>query len=408
VEYVLFVLLYVDFPSYMGLSKRCEALMNSLRFKKNIKVYVYSPVIFGPSSDLIKRLIKLKGVYVKHIKLPIPRRILRKIYRGFLIKGVVTLLYSFIALFHLLTDLRKLTEDRRFILQYEHIVLAPLAYVIKKIHGGRIIADDINLLFIRVGDFRRRLLQTLEYVFLVKADIILTASSKTMAYASKINKRVVYVQNALTNIRSANYCLEKTRRLLEQKGRKENMVFVGNLTFHQNIKAVITLYKIMLHLVKNLNVKNIRLNVIGGPLHNIPETILHSDLVKKGYVVFHGRVTEKEKEKIFSESLIGLLPYFSDLVRWGGQMTKTLEMLSNCMIVITGSEGADEIDGIDRVHFLVAKDAGEMINLLLGVVKDPSSYVKVAVNGCDLVRANNSVDAIRKRYPTIIEELFSK
>jgi len=406
-KYVVIFLLYVDFPSYTGLSKRCEVLINSLSFQKNVEIYVYSPVIFGPSLDLIHEFSGLKNMYVKHIRLPIPRYVLKKVFKGFFAKGVITILYSSIIFFHLLVDMRNMSsKDKKLILQYEQIILAPLAYLAKRILGGKTIADDINLLFIRFDGFKRKVLQLFEHIFLVKADIILTASIKTIAYVSKINRKVVYIQNALINIKDEQYCLEKTRRLLDKKD--VNMVFVGNLTFHQNIKAVYTLYKIMFHLVEKLNVKNVKLNVIGGPLNNIPRPILDNDLVKNGYLVFHGRLAEKKKEEIYSESLIGLLPYFKDLIRWGGQMTKTLEMLSNCVILITGTEGVMEINGVDNVHFVVAKNIQEMINLLVAVINNPLRYVEIAHSGCRFVRTNNSLYAIKKKYPTILEKFFGK
>jgi len=392
----------------MGLSKRVEALIKALSSRSDVKIYVYSPIIFGPFLDLIKNLGEINNLYIKYIKLPIPRRILIRIFKGFFAKGIVALLYSFIVFFHLIVDRKRIlsSKNKGSIIQHEQLILAPLAYLIRRIYRGRMIADDVNLLFIRTHGFKRRLIHMLEYISLMKTDVIVTASSKTMTYTSKIGKKTRYIQNALINIKDHCYCLEKTRKLSKKRDRI-NIVFVGNLTFHQNIKAVIILYTIFEYLVEKLGIRNVRLDIVGGPLHNIPQHILNSNLVKKGYMVFHGMLSEEEKDRLYSEALISLLPYFGDLIRWGGQMTKTLEALSNCMILITGPEGVGEINGVNGVHYLIAKNIRDMINLLIRVVNNPSKYNRVAVNGYRLICSDYSVNAIKEKYSMLIDELLA-
>jgi len=110
-----------------------------------------------------------------------------------------------------------------------------------------------------------------------------------------VNLKSIYVPNVFTSLN--NYC-EQKESIFNNKN-KINTVFVGNLTFEQNVKAVMYIK----HALDILRIKypqyyeKVFMHIIGGPLGNIPRYIIESDHVSKGHLILHGVLSEGKSER---------------------------------------------------------------------------------------------------------------
>lgn len=396
----LIIILYVDFPSFIGLSKRVEGIVSSLSRMEKFNIIVFSPKFLGISIETLKRLrIECKQLHICYVNLP---RFFSKHFRGLLSKTLISFLYSIIVFFKIFS-LNIVNKDT--IIQTEHIVLLPIGIFLEKLKKCFLIADDINLLFIRVrNSLIKRVIYLLELILYKHANILTSASTKTYNFALKNNLKIKYIPNII--ISSENYNLNINKEKIDKS--IIEIVFVANMRFYQNILALLNLYFIIKILIEKYKITNIRLNIIGGPLEYIPLVIKESMLVKRRYITLYGEVEESIKKKVYERSHIAIFPYFKREKRWGGQMTKVIEAMAHYLIIVAGSEAIKEVKGENGIHFLVANNYNEMINILRQLTQNIFHFYPLMINAYRLVKNFYSYKMIQRKYKDIIDDFYAK
>ncbi len=399
------IVTYTDFPWYIGLSNRIESLVNAV-VDKNIDKIVIAHRVYGPAIDRLKRVnISTKILYITTLKFIHYR--FKRLYKGFFFKALMSIIYLIALMLLLIRIVRR--ESSRYsciVIQYEHIITA-LPIILSSMFSKKsiVIGDDINLLHIRYRGLLKALLRVYEYFVLKKTDIILTASKLTIEILRKNGfSNIIYIPNMLPyKLRyDRESCMEKINRVINRyrKAGVLETVFTGNFTFTQNIRA----FRRFIKAIKVLRCNWVKVNVIGGPVENIM-SIIDSDLIRSGVVEVHGFLSEENKRKVYDRSLIALLPFFSEERRWGGQMTKTIEFMSECFIVIGGSEALSGIEGVSGRDFIVVDNVYSMLSLSKDIVDNIDAYRSIPVNALSTVRDHYSIDSIRDRVEYIIKGL---
>jgi glycosyltransferase involved in cell wall biosynthesis len=217
-------------------------------------------------------------------------------------------------------------------------------------------------------------------------DVISTPSAKTYSLAKSLKKVVFYVPNGI----------KKTENKRALKNNLPVFLFVGALSFGQNVSAVEKIIQIADGLDKDG--LDFQINIVGGPIYKVSHLTEHS-VVKKGKVTFLGHVSNEKLSQLFSSSVFGILPFFSDTPLLGGQRTKALEYFENNLIVISGLEGVAGISGIKpEKHYLLAKSAEDMQSIMADCIRSPEKYYYLATDGPNFVKENYSWDTIAKNY----------
>ena len=233
----LLIILYRDFPWYSGLSDRVLGIAEQF-IKRGISVKIIAPVIYGYEKvDLDIEHIRLKRTKIK-IKL-------NKIFS--LISWIYFQLRCFIKIL-------KIHREIAF-LQFEHYYTFFLAYIVKILFRIPIIADDINLIHIRpLPPLLRKIFYLVERSILLKSTLVVTASPITYAFTKRLfpSTRILYLPNAISYIPTQSD-IAKERWL----------IFIGNLGFRQNIKAVEYIFRIIEKLAKIR--QDFRVLIIGSP-----------------------------------------------------------------------------------------------------------------------------------------------
>jgi len=135
-------------------------------------------------------------------------------------------------------------------------------------------------------------------LILSKSTLVVTASPITYAFTKRLfpSTKILYLPNAISYVPTQSG-IAKERWL----------IFIGNLGFGQNIKAVEYIFRIIEKLAKIR--QDFRVLIIGSPLENVKEFLRHS-LVKRGIIKFLGSVPNRVLNQILNRAIIALLPFF--------------------------------------------------------------------------------------------------
>jgi glycosyltransferase involved in cell wall biosynthesis len=368
----LLIVSYIDYPYYSGLSKRISGLTKVLA-AKGVPIKLLAPIArLNVVLDRVSSNITICRIDLRKFKSTNPEK--------FISKFILWLLFSLRATIFLIKEYAR----SRCLIQYESIYSAFPTLMVKVLLGARIIGDDI----LPARSF-------IYYPILKLTDHVVTSSAITYMAAKQLGKHSLYVPNGVE--------LRIHKRLSPRN--KAKALFVGTLTFDQNLKAV----KNIIKLATNLDKKGFELEIVivGGPL-KVVEHLIYHPLVKRGKVKFLGRVSESKLKELYSCSFIGLLPFFQDTPLRGGQRTKALEFFANGLLVISGPEGVKGIRGLEQgKHYLLANSLDEMCEVMTRVLSEPEAYQKIAQEGESFIHKNYSWEILTKHYVKVIQCLIS-
>jgi glycosyltransferase involved in cell wall biosynthesis len=370
----ILIISYLDYPYYVGLSRRISGIAEILS-ENGLKVLIIAPIA------------RLHGQIKKQTpeNVLISRINLAQFGSGtnYNSKLIQWLLFSFIASFEVIRQ----AANRHTIVQYQSTFSAIPAIIAKVFLGSKIVGDDIVPINAFIDTFTLNL-----------TDIVTTPSPLMFERAKKLRKKTLLVPNG---VKLAS-CSKRLRR--EEKRLK--LIFVGALSFSQNVKAVENIIEIAKEL-ENRKVK-FDISIVGGPL-NAVSFKANSSVALNGRIKFLGQITDEELLDLYKSSDVGLLPFFQDIPLLGGQRTKALEFFSHSLLVVSGENGVKGIGGlISGRHFLLAKDRDDMTRVLVDCLSNPARYEKIAEDGAAFVAKHYSWDVLTKNYIAEIKKSFSR
>lgn len=379
------ILLATRYPSYAGASRRVEGLCYVLR-KNGIDVtsLSYIPQEGAMRQDQTHAVSCLRAVLPRSTTL---------FTRGFRILAFWLLAFP---------KALKLALSAGLILQFQTLLSAPPALLAGIILRRPVIADDFILSHLVSKRFRC-VLKWLDLMVIKLSSLIVTASLDTVTFtksASHGRLQPVYMPNGITIHKSA----EKMRMSME-RGRSQQMIFVGSLSFSQNLAAVKNLIEVADALMAT-GESRFQFTVVGGPI-SAASQFMNSRAVEKRLVKFAGQVSDSQLEGIYAGSIAGLLPFFSDTPLRGGTRTKALEYFAHSLLVISGKEGVKGIHGLqDRVHYVEVPSVDKMAELIRQVILDRDRYQEIAVRGKRFVCERYTWDALSTQYVDCVRRLL--
>ena len=354
----------------MGLSRRISGLAKVLTTNR-IKVKILAPIA---RSNVVFSDNTSENFVIQRIDL---RRFRSKNPEKFTSNFIQWLLFTFAASIQVIKDFTK----NRCLIQYQSIYSALPALAAKLLLGARIVGDDIVLI--------HRFIDTL---VLRLTDVVITPSLRTYSFAKRLRRFTLYIPNGVEH----GLCKRQVSDL------KPVLLFVGALSFDQNLKAVENIVRIASDL--NENGLTFEVVIVGGPL-SYAENLINHPIVKKGKVKFVGRVSNDKLTELYSSSFIGLLPFFQLTPLLGGQRTKALEFFANGLLVISGPEGVGGIDGLEpSKHYLLANSLDEMCTIVAECLSEPEKYRNIATAGASYISENYSWETLTTDYISFIHQ----
>jgi len=366
------IISYLDYPFPVGLSRRITGL-TTLLVHNGIKVKILAPNSRGKAHFSKKGQ---KGNY--HIeRINLKASGLRESNK-FALKLLQWLMFSTSASF----KVAKTYIKHNYLIQYQSFYSVIPALFAKLFLKAKIVGDDIVIF----NNF-------IDFILLKFTDIVVTPSFRTYSLTRRLGRRSLYIPNGIE--RSLEKSISNTT---------STILFVGALSFDQNLKAVENIVKIASNLDKNPLAFEIL--IVGGPLSYV-EHLMDHPVVKKGRVKFLGRVSKDRLEELYSSSHLGILPFFQDTPLLGGQRTKALEFFANNLVVVSGPEGVKGINGLEpSKHYLLANSIDEMCMIVNECLSEPKKYQNMAESGARYVSENYSWQTLAKEYINLIRRLL--
>lgn len=355
------MLSYIDYPYYVGLSKRISGIAKVLSMN-GIAVRVLAPIV--RSKEIIVDP-DAQGVSVMRIDL---RRFRdsNNIWATLLQWLLFNATASIIVLQYCIRN--------QCLIQYQSTFSAVPALMAKFFLKATVAGDDVVLVH-----------PVIDALVLKLTDFVSTPSKATYSLAKQYGTPVVYIPNGVAG-----------KKFNRPKTQKPTLLFVGSLSFNQNLQAVENIIKVATELDKTG--LDFDVLIVGGPLSYV-QNLSNNSIVKKGKVKFTGQVSYEKLVEFYAHSSIGLLPFFTENPLLGGQRIKTLEFLANGLLVISGIEGVNGISGLKPgEHYLSAKSIDEMCSIIIDTITSPEKYCEIALNGAGYVNKNCSWQALTKEY----------
>jgi len=379
----LVVISYLDFPFYAGLSVRMNGLTMVLR-KHGIQVKVFAPIF-----RLDKPMPSESGCEIEHIDMRSLRRLGSE---KLLVKLLADAIFSLVAFAKLSVFVLKGVR----LVQYQSLYSAMPAILTKIFWGGKVIGDDI-VLHLSKNKLFYPLTYFLNHLVLRLTDVVATASPYAYAFTKGLfsKKTVIFVPNG---VQLAQMDFVGGRKILSNR-----IIFVGSLSFEQNLKAVENL----LEIASGLDERKIdfQILVVGGPIVYVKHLFDHP-IVKKGNISFLGHTSPRKLQELYHSSLVGLLPFFEDTPLVGGQRMKALEYFANGLLVVSGPSGVKGIvDLKPGIHYISASSVAETVEILSRLLAGAEGYERIAQGGQRLILQNHSWETVTRDYLKIIKSL---
>jgi len=366
---------YLDYPYPAGICTRINGLVRVL-VQNGFEVTILAPIARDDARLPEKE--QKNNYYIERINI---RKLFSVHESSKFGKMLQWLIFSIIASLRVARYYIK----NRSLIQYQSIYSAVPALFAKFLLRAKIIGDDIVLIH-----------PLIDILVIKLTDVIVTPSLRTYWFARQLRKLTLYVPNGVEQT------LHK-RRTSDLK--PNNILFVGSLSFDQNLKALENIFKI----ASTLDKKGLTFTIliVGGPL-SYAEHLAGHLLVRKGKIKFLGRVTNDKLIELYNSSQIGLLPFFEDTPLLGGQRTKALEFFANHLLVISGPEGVKGIHGLEPgKHYLLANSLDDMCMIIDNCLSQPEKYQNIATAGARYILKNYSWGTLTKDYVNLIQKLIS-
>jgi len=370
----------LDYPFYSGASRRIEGFLSVLESNK-IKACVICPLFQRSSSPPAEQS---RNVYY------IDLRILRKLRHDLSTTRLIAL-----ALFTLgaLPKIIRMSKSYK-IIQYVGTGSAPSVLFLKPLlRNHMIVGDDFMPMYQRMVKPFAWIIALFDFMTVQLTDVIITYPAFWNTFLRKYvrSEQVLHIPHGVFYIKPKIKLEKKTVR---------RMVFVGSLTFDQNLIAIANIIKIAKSLMKRGI--NFSVEIVGGPLESAGK-FLDEEVVQRGLVRFRGFVSEEVLQKIYLNSFIGLLPFFDDTKSFS-QKIKPLEYFAHGLLVVSGTQGIVGIGGLaNGREYLEAKDAEEMTEIIAKCLESPNDYFDIVLRGIEVAK-RYSWESLLKPYINLIKK----
>jgi hypothetical protein len=378
------ILSCLDYPFYSGASRRIEGFLSVLQ-DKGIRACVLCPLFQRRSPASATDHQELVYVDLGAVK---------KLRHELLASRIIALLS-----FSLKVLPKIIIMSRNYkVIQYLGAGSAyPLLLLRPFLRTRLIIGDDFMPAYLRLGKPFSWAIATLDIMTVRLTDVIITYPAFVSTALSKYaaSKSVLYIPHGVSNVRSKSKL---------KQGTEKNMVFVGSLTFDQNITAVANI----LEMSKLLSKRGMlfKIEIVGGPLE-CATRFLDDEVVKNGTVHFKGFVSEGALLKTYSDSFIGLLPFFDEAPSFS-QKIKLLEYFANGLLVVAGPQGMTGMkDLTNGREYIEARSVEEMSDIIAKCLESPGSYWSIAERGTAIAK-KYSWGTLLRPYIEIIESYHSR
>jgi glycosyltransferase involved in cell wall biosynthesis len=256
-----------------------------------------------------------------------------------------------------------------------------------------IVGDDFTPMYMRMVKPFAWITALFDFVTVRLTDVIITYPAFWNTFLRKYvrSEQVLHIPHGVFYIKPKIKLEKKTVR---------RMVFVGSLTFDQNLIAIANIIKIAKSLMKRGI--NFSVEIVGGPLESAGK-FLDEEVVQRGLVRFRGFVSEEVLQKIYFNSFIGLLPFFDDTKSFS-QKIKPLEYFMHGLLVVSGTQGIVGIGGLaNGREYLEAKDAEEMTEIIAKCLESPNDYFDIVLRGIEVAK-RYSWESLLKPYINLIKK----
>ena len=136
--------------------------------------------------------------------------------------------------------------------------------------------------------------------------------------------------------------------------------------------------------------------------------LLNHELVVGGLIRFLGFVPSSELDDILKQAIIALLPFFG-LPRWGGQMTKTLKLMSYGLCVVASPEAVKWIRGAKpSIHYVTVGCVDDCVKVLNELLDDVKTCLNMGVSARSLVKTSHTWNRVCGNYLHIIKRMVSQ
>jgi len=174
---------------------------------------------------------------------------------------------------------------------------------------------------------------------------------------------------------------------------KINLLFVGTMSYHPNVRAIEYFIKEIYPLAKQLTNINLHLYIVG---HKPPERI---------------RKLNEAEDITVTGGVNSVIPYYllsniviCPILSGGGTRIKIIEAMSLNRPVISTTLGAEGLNVKNELNILLADNPQDFASCILRLTEQPDLRNKIAKEGVDFATCNYST----KILPDIFQELLQK
>jgi len=267
-------------------------------------------------------------------------------------------------------------------IQYESIYSFIPALIATLLFKIKVLGDDIGF-YIKKAFVHR----IMEALILKYTHYIIVTNPELYSHISNLGKKAILVQNGLTPEKFDLY-----KKIFKR------IVFVGALTYKENINAI----KVIAQLSKMLIKSNVdyEILIIGGP-----RVIVKKILSENRNIKFLGFLEENYYKEVLKSAYIGLLPFFHK-EELGGQRIKALEYLSHGILTVSSFEGVRGIQGLKaNEHYINVSCIDELCDKIKEILKEPMKYLNIAKKGREFVINNYAWSKTTIPYVELIKSL---
>jgi len=357
----ILVLSYVDYPSYVGLSRRISGILNSLH-SSNIPYQVISPIFRSPDAPDLPQATR------------VDLRFLRALGPDRLVTKILALIFFSLFAFVKILVLRK----EILAVQYESIYSFPSAFLARMFCRCPIIGDDVLILR------SSRLSRLLASVVIATTDLILSSTEATLLRSSEPG-RILYVPNGI----NTDFVLNRSSMSFD----KIRAVFTGTMSYQSNREAALHLLELASKLPKECK---IQIQIIGGP---VPK-----ELASNGKVRFLGQLDDPSLLEIYKDANVGILPFFG--IPAEGPKVKVLEYAAAQLLVISSPEGVQGYrDFVPWKHYVPVDSFREMIEVMSDILRAPNFHAEIAKRGQRLAMTRYKWPDLLSPYLNLMQKL---
>jgi len=232
-------------------------------------------------------------------------------------------------------------------------------------------------------------IKTYERTICNLADKVLCVVSKDIENLAKIGVR----KDKLELVMSLGDEDLLKREDLKFENTEEALLFIGTLTWEANVDGLIWFIENAWDKLKE-KIPSIKFYIVGK---NPPKKLedlsrIYNDIILTGFV--------EDLEEYYKKSRVFISP-----LRFGsGIKIKNLNAMYRGIPLVTTPIGAEGIEGVDGIHFMVGNTADELIDKTVILMKNKEKWTEISQNARRLMKEKYSWEIALNKLKKIISE----